>query len=361
MPVAALFPPQDRDWSLPTNVPLTPLAAERVAREAAQRAFEESARALTIDWHLRDQPLHGKQLQRWGERLGNALVNQRTREVEALERGIKPQGPLNAPALMVLGIDAGRVQMNEADPLTGKRWKEDKVASFTSYLPGDGKQKKPQKLVTTYAATMEDTAAFGPMVAAEASRRGVGQAPTVLNISDAGNWIDPLTESQKLADVRIIDFYHAAERLFEVGRAVHGEKTPPARALGEELKSLLHEGKVEAVIARLQVQADRLGPAQASAGPADPREVLRQNLGYFERHKQHMQYDVYRRNGWPIGSGNVEAGVKSFNERVKGTDQFWTKPGVEAIMALRAMWKSQDQRWDRYWNNRPAYGLAEAA
>jgi hypothetical protein len=33
-----------------------------------------------------------------------------------------------------------------------------------------------------------------------------------------------------------------------------------------------------------------------------------------------MMYDVYRGKGWPIGSGNTEAGVKTFNKRVKGTE-----------------------------------------
>jgi hypothetical protein len=34
---------------------------------------------------------------------------------------------------------------------------------------------------------------------------------------------------------------------------------------------------------------------------------------------------------------------------------------VEVIMALRAKRMLQDQRWDRYWANRPAYGSAQAA
>jgi len=71
--------------------------------------------------------------------------------------------------------------------------------------------------------------------------------------------------------------------------------------------------------------------------------------------------EAYRRKGWPIGSGNVEAGVKCFKHCVKGTEQFWTKPGVEAIRALRALWLSQVLRWDRYWANHSAYGLAQAA
>lgn len=30
-------------------------------------------------------------------------------------------------------------------------------------------------------------------------------------------------------------------------------------------------------------------------------------------------------------------------------------PGVETILSLRALWLSQDERWTRHWNSRPAY------
>ena len=88
-------------------------------------------------------------------------------------------------------------------------------------------------------------------------------------------------------------------------------------------------------------------------------QILHREPGYFEKHRQHMRYGVYRAKGWPIGSGNTEAGVKTFNKRVKGTEQRWRLPGVEAILALRAAWKSQDARWERLWANRPAYVLAK--
>ena len=42
-----------------------------------------------------------------------------------------------------------------------------------------------------------------------------------------------------------------------------------------------------------------------------------------------MDYPRYRAKGWPVGSGVTEAGVKQFNKRVKGTEQFWTEEGVE--------------------------------
>ena len=166
---------------------------------------------------------------------------------------------------------------------------------------------------------------------------------------------------QGLSDERIIDFAHADERLFEVAHALKGKDTPQATASGKELESLLYEGKVENLITWMKKEVEGLGPPQSADGPTHPREVLRQNIGYFEKHKDHMRYDEYRRKGWPIGSGNVEAGVKCFNKRVKGTEQFWTKPGAECILALRALWMSQDQRWNHYWTCRPAYGLKQAA
>jgi len=46
--------------------------------------------------------------------------------------------------------------------------------------------------------------------------------------------------------------------------------------------------------------------------------------------------------------------VKQFNKRVKGTEQFWNKQGVEPILALRGLWLSEDQRWDNYWLCRPS-------
>ena len=347
---------------MPGGVPLTSLAAERVARESAGHAFGQAARSISLDWHLpQDRPLDGKQIARWSARLGEALVHKRQWEVKALEQGIKPEGPLNTPPLMVLGMDGGRVQMREKDSQTQSRWRENKVLSITSYLPGDGKDQPPRKLVSTYVATMEDASAFGPMVALEAYRRGLWQAPVVRNISDGGTWIDPLSEQHKLADERILDFHHADERLFDVARALKGKETPQAHVLGKELESLLYDGKVEQIIAWMQSQAEDLGPAQPADGPTHAREVLRQNIGYFQKYKPYMRYDVYRARGWPIGSGNVEAGVKCFNKRVKGTEQFWSRRGVEAIMALRALWMCQDQRWERYWASRPAYAMRRAA
>ncbi len=90
-----LFPPQNRDWALPSEALLTPRAAERLSREAAVQAFDHAARALCIDGCM--EALDGKQVQRWSEA-----------EVPAYEEGHRPPCPANEPQLLVVGMDGGR-------------------------------------------------------------------------------------------------------------------------------------------------------------------------------------------------------------------------------------------------------------
>jgi len=327
-----------------------------MAREGTLQPFEPAAKALNEDWGTH---LDGKQIQRWSESLGQTVVMRREAQVRAYEQGHRPASVLNPPVLLVIGMDGGRVQTREKQGENGSRWREDKVCAITSYLPGDGTpEHPPQPLVTTYEATMEKTEAFGRLVRLEAQRRGLRQAQTVLVMGDGGNWIDPLSKRERLHDQRIVDYYHAAEHLYEASRAALGKDAPEALVLAEQLKDDLRDGQVDQVIAILKTHADRLGPPGESDGPEHPRRVLANNVGYFETHRHHMDYATYRAKGWPIGSGVTESAVKRFNKRMKGTEQFWSLPGVESILALRALWLAQDSRWERYWNTRPAYKKA---
>src|SRR5271156_431690 len=111
--VAGLFPPQDREWALPAEAPLTPQAARRLSREAAtQQGFEPAARALSEDGGT-DEPMHHEQVRRWAEALGGSVVAQREAEAEAYERGQQPAYPPNAVPLLVIGMDGGRYQSRE--------------------------------------------------------------------------------------------------------------------------------------------------------------------------------------------------------------------------------------------------------
>jgi hypothetical protein len=108
--------------------------------------------------------------------------------------------------------------------------------------------------------------------------------------------------------------------------------------MAELMEARPWDGRVDRVIDELSGGHARRpgGEPRATDPPQRPRRVPQQNVGYFTRHQGHTDYPRYRANGWPIGSGETEAGVKQFNKRVKGTEQFWTEPGIEPILRLRA-------------------------
>lgn len=323
-----------------------------MSREATVQAFDMAAEALNEDWGTQ---LDGKQIQRWAEAVGHRMVEERAAELREAQCGRPPASPANAPALLVVGMDGGRVQMKEKDAETGSRWREDKVATVTTYLAGDGVQVKPKPLVTTHVGTMEKAEMFGRLTRVECQRRGIDRAEQVLVIADGGNWIDPIVEREFAGAVRILDYAHASEHIHDCAKALHGPESAMAARLGNLWESWMYHGQTERVIAALEAKLRVLGPAREDDGPDHPRRVLAANVGYFRKNLAHMNYPEYRRKGWPIGSGNVEAGIKQFNKRVKGTEQFWQPAGVEPILALRALWLSRDQRWTRYWLSRPAY------
>ena len=44
--------------------------------------------------------------------------------------------------------------------------------------------------------------------------------------------------------------------------------------------------------------------------------------------------------------------MKQFNQRVKGTEKFWSEEGAEAILELRGDYLSDSQPLDGYWQGK---------
>jgi hypothetical protein len=79
-------------------------------------------------------------------------------------------------------------------------------------------------------------------------------------------------------------------------------------------------------------------------------ESLQVEANYFERNKQRMRYPKFRKQGFFVGSGVIEAGCKTIIGRLKQSGMFWTVRGANAIIALRCCHvsgKFQDYREGR--------------
>lgn len=99
--------------------------------------------------------------------------------------------------------------------------------------------------------------------------------------------------------------------------------------------------KAEQLIA--QARQECTGKAQASA--------VEKELGYFASNIARMQYGTFRRKGFFIGSGVIEAGGKTvIGSRCKQSGMFWGEPGAENVLALRCIHSSR--RLGEFWKHR---------
>ena len=80
-------------------------------------------------------------------------------------------------------------------------------------------------------------------------------------------------------------------------------------------------------------------------------QAVEDELGYFVHNVERMRYRTFRRQGFFIGSGVIEAGCKTvIGSRCKQSGMFWGEPGAENILALRCIHASH--RLDQFWKQR---------
>ncbi len=161
----------------------------------------------------------------------------------------------------------------------------------------------------------------------------------VAKITDAGgdNWEYTATLPP---GPEILDFFHAAEHLAAAIAAVHGDGTFATRHKFEFLRErLLTEDRgAEAVIDAL-AYLKRTNPRVAKVSKV---------LTYFRKNKNRMRYAQWKREGFMIGSGVVEAACKTLvAQRLKLSGMRWSTRGAQAILTMRG-WDQSD-RFDQAW------------
>ncbi|MEL7330586.1 MAG: ISKra4 family transposase, partial [Cyanobacteria bacterium J06559_1] len=63
---------------------------------------------------------------------------------------------------------------------------------------------------------------------------------------------------------------------------------------------------------------------------------------YFDKHRAHVQYQKFKQQGFPLGSGMVESACKwLIQQRFKGVGMRWSEPGLNRLLHLRVAWVNQ--------------------
>ena len=284
----------------------------------------------------------GRQIQRLVQRVGVAAQQWQEREA-------KPGG--SAVPIMYVSADGTGVPMRKEE-LAGRVGKQPDGSAKTrlAYLGCVFTQHKTDEEghpvrdyeSTTYVSSFGSIEEFGPCLRQDAIRRGLALAMQVVLLIDGAEGLANMGRLCFPTAIQIVDFYHALEHAGKVLVALLGSKEHPdyKTRLGRWAKRLLND-KVEQLIA--QIREECAGKPQA--------ETVEKELGYIVRNIPRTQYGTFRRKGFFVGSGVIEAGCKTvIGARCKQSGMFWGEPGAENVLALRCIHSSR--RLGQFWSER---------
>jgi len=209
---------------------------------------------------------------------------------------------------------------------------------------------RPQRLVRSVLASRKCAEDFGPMVYQAAWARNFfgAQRKTFLGDGLPMNWT--LQRRHFAGFTPILDFVHALSYVFAAAFA--GRSLTEGVAIYKRWLQAVWEGRVAEILPELEERSTALGTPPKESVESDPRRLVFEAWRYLRNNVERMCYDEYRRQGLPIMTSAVESAIKMINRRVKGSEKFWSEPGAEAILQLRADYLSETGVMDQFWSTR---------
>ena len=147
---------------------------------------------------------------------------------------------------------------------------------------------------------------------------------------EKGNW----TFSKSLnSDKEVLDFWHAAEKLKRAADAAFGtDEEASTKWFETKRHTLRHDPNSVNKATYALRNLIRKGRGKAE---------IRKTLGYFRSNRSRMNYYHLAKEGYPIGSGEVEAANKVLvTQRLKRSGQSWSRDGGQGVLSFRALLNS---------------------
>jgi hypothetical protein len=226
-----------------------------------------------------------------------------------------------------ISLDGGMVNVRD------EGWKELKVGVVSTLLPPQQQtEPQPERVGQDlhYTAVLGTVEQFAPVIWHLAVAQQVQYAGQVAVTADGAAWIWNLTADLFPCSTQIVDWYHATQHLAEAAHLRFPTQALAAKQWVEQLSALLIKDEVWKVILALH-----------DAG-------LAPQAAYFEEHRFRMLYAMFRAEGYPIGSGAIESGVKQYKLRLSGPGMRWSRRGAERMCVIRSAILSDS--FDRLWS-----------
>lgn len=304
----------------------SPMVRRLASQFGALLPFAQAAATLTAAASIHLSP---STVQVVSEAVGARRDDVLSQQVDRAWQDGLPPVPGPGPSRLYVAMDGVRIMSTSGDG------KEAKVGVVVPERRGpDGQRRRAD---ASYVASFATAAAFGPRLALEAHRRGIDGAAEVVVLGDGAEWIWNLAAEHFPHATQIVDWYHASERIWELGRALYGESSQRGASWVDRQLAGLAAGQVS----RLVVNWRR----RVCTGAA--RLARDEQVTYFTNQASRMAYDQYRARGLDIGSGVVESACKYvIGAREKGPGMRWSVAGAQAVANVRVL--LLNNQWDDY-------------
>jgi hypothetical protein len=328
-------------WGLTAHQQLSLALEDKLAFTITATASYEEAAALAQKWGV---PVTDSALHSLTRRLGSRAE---ARSQERLKSPPVEREPQRAPTkLAVLMLDGWQVR--QRGPGWGKQqtkenrveWHEWKTGVYyrqeQSARTAGGRGMIEGKIVIGWQG---EPVEFGRRLHWEALRGGLGRAGAKLVVGDGAPWIWNMAQDRWNGATQLLDFYHASQHLWDLGRALHGNDEAATAQWVEPRRHQLRHGREQSLLAEIA----KLKISRNEAG-----QVVAREQNYFASHARRMNYRTLHRRGWPIGSGAVASACRQRQCRFKRPGQFWTPQGMRHLSSLTEA--RHNHHWNELWH-----------
>ena len=378
----------------------SPAVLRQIVSQGARYAFTEATHNLR---ELAQLKISDRHVLRLTERVGTEWAQRRDQEIEDYKQDRLPRLYAEAPRAAAVMLDGGRAQTREAPSSPGVKnpqWNEPKYGCFLTldtrrsstdpqldppakflnekkvpqlvqqiqslHAPAKGREepkpalsrRKPKKrvkrmkrhLLRTVIASMAAVDEFGWHVVVEVFKRGLDLADRKACVCDGqkSNWTVWAEHLQDLGFIPILDFLHLLTYLYVAAQALGGTEKERWDRYRQWL-TWAWNGSRDKLMLALNEAAETVGKPPKDAPETDRRRIIAKTQTYVANNLEKMDYPRYRKLGLPISSAPVESTIKQFNKRVKGTEKFWRRDALEAVLQVRAAQLCEDSRTERLW------------
>jgi len=363
------------------NSKFTPLAQKKICSSNRAGSYENAVKNLN---ELINIDINKNQVRKISNYVGEYIYKEFDELYKKLEKNVHPEiiikkHPLvqklkldekyfdKSKYFIVLAVDGGRMQLFDWIPPENEyskakkdlHWHENKVFRISVYDKKnlrdlsnsfeDSKSYKSSSIIkglTSYGATNRNWKETANVIHSHLYMRGIQLNDIDVCISDGSEHIIREIFNKLFSQsTQILDYYHKNEALHKCLKLKY---TDDKRF--KKYKKLLWEGDIKKLISELKIIQKSIGkPTEGKRNTNDPKVIIDNFINHLSDNIERLQYNKFRKQKYPIGSGSVESAVKLFGKRVKGTEKQWNQDGGEAILHLYSFLLSEDERWEKLW------------